>query len=265
MRFDAYAASIKGQDPGYVAHVIAQSVGGIEVNGKPRRRYGVVRDIEASHGLAAWVGMDAASGAIYVEGKGETSPQVAHAMRLHFPDHTVPRLDVCEDYDEPGAFLALQSLVRRHKGPRVKGGYVALPDDESDGKTWAAGVRGGVGYIRVYESGKHPDRVHLGRPDLVRVEAEFRPHYARDKAAAARMSPLQAWGLAGWTQKVGEALTGTEIQRLQVEARKYSHDKTTRYIANTFRRHLEEMMANGEDIARTFLAVWEEEDQFRKR
>lgn len=265
MRFDAYAASLKGHDPGYVCHVLAQAVGGIEVKGKPRRRYGVVRDIEASNGLAVWVGLDSASGAIYVEGKGEDSPKVAKALRSHFPDHTCPRLDVCEDYDEPGAFEALQSLVRAHKGPRVKGGYVALPDDVQDGKTWCAGVRGGVGYIRVYESGKHPDRLHLARPDMVRVEGEFRPHYAKDKIAAAKMQPLQAWGLAGWTHKVGEALTQTEIPRLQAEVRKYSYDKTTRYIANTFRRHLEEMLSNGEDISRTFQAVWEEEDQYRQR
>lgn len=265
MRFDAYTATLRGHDPTHVCHVLASAVGGLEVQGKPRRRYGVVRDIQATNGLAAWVGMDAASGAIYVEGKGETSPAVAKALRAHFPDHTCPRIDVCEDYDQPGAFQALQRVVRSAKGPKVKGGYVALPDDETDGKTWAAGVRGGVGYVRIYEAGKHPDRVHLGRPDLVRVEGEFRPHYSKDKAAAARMSPLDAWGLSSWTHRVGEALTQTEIQRLEVETRKYSYDKTTRYIANTFRRHLEEMLANGEDIARTFLAVWEEEDAFRRR
>jgi len=265
MRFDAYCASLKGHDPSHICHVLAAAVQGIEAQGKPRRRYGVVRDIECSSGLAAWVGMDGTTGGIYVEGKGETSPKIAKALRANFPDHACPRLDVCEDYDEPGAFQALQALVRANKGPRVKGGYVALPDDEKDGMTWGAGVRGGIGYVRVYESGKHPDRLHLGRPNLVRVEGEFRPHYSKDKIVAARMKPIEAWGLAGWTQKVGEALTQTDIPRLQAEVRKYSHDKTTRYIANTFRRHLEEMLSNGEDVVRTFQAVWEEEDKFRRR
>jgi hypothetical protein len=147
----------------------------------------------------------------------------------------------------------------------VKGGYVALPDDEQDGRTWAAGVRGGVGYIRVYEAGKHPDRVHLNRPHWTRIEGEIRPHYARDKVAAAKMQPLQVWGLTSWTHRVGEALTQCEIERFEPEVRRYSHDKTTRYIANTFRRHLAEMMADGLDVGRTFQQVWDEEDAAERR
>jgi hypothetical protein len=51
------------------------------------------------------------------------------------------------------------------------------------------------------------------------------------------------------------------IQRFEPEIRKYSFDRTTRYIANTFRRHFEEMLSNGEAIDRTLQAVWQEEDQ----
>jgi hypothetical protein len=265
MRFDAYAASIKDVEYGYVAECLAHSLGGILCKGKPMRRFGEVLSIEVDNRMAAWVGFDLNLGQVYVEGKGSTSPQLAQKIRVHFPEHSVPRADVCEDYDEPGVFSKLQDIVRANKGPRVKGGYIALPDLVEDGKTWAAGVRGGVGYVRVYEAGKHPDRRDQGRPDWSRIEGEFRPHYARDKVAAARMNPCQFWGLSAWTHRVGEQLTQTQIERFEPEIRKYSFDKTTRYIANTFRRHLEEMRANGESIDRTFQAVWEEEDEIALR
>lgn len=260
MRFDAYAATIPEREFPYVAECLASSLQGIVARGKPMRRYVQTLHIDCGPRMAAWVGLDAASGAVYVEGKGDTAPQLAKAIRVHFPEHTCPRADVCEDYDLPGSFAALQAVVRLHKGPKVKAGYVALPDDAEDGKTWAAGVRGNPSYVRVYEAGKHPDRVHLGRPDWSRIELECRPKYARDKKAAAQMQPSEFWGLSAWSHRVGEAITQTELPRFEPEIRKYSHDKTTRYIAMTFRRHLEEMLTNGEDIARTFQAVWQEEE-----
>ena len=265
MKFDAYGATLKGYQLSKVAELLAASVGGIVARGKPMRRYPTTLSIDAGPRMAAWVGQEPHTGLIYVEGKGETTPALVSCIREHFPDHSAPRIDVAEDYNDPGAFQALRNLIRHHKGPRVKGGYVALPDDEQDGKTWAAGTRGGVGYIRVYEAGKHPDRVHMGKPDWVRAEVEMRPQYARDKQAAAKMSELEVWGLTAWTHKVGEALTQCPIVRFEPEIRRYSHDKTTRYIALTFRRHLEEMFANGEHLEATIRDVWREEDEAKRR
>lgn len=265
MRFDAYAATIPGADVYRVSQVLASCLDGVVSRGRPVRRFSATLAIDVGPRMAAWVGLDATSGAVYVEGKGETSPQLVNAIRGHFPGHSAPRIDVCEDYDHPGAFEALQALVRGSKGPRVKGGYVALPDDQEDGRTWAAGKRGGVGYLRLYEAGKHPDRVHLGRPDWTRLELECRPHYARDKVAAASMSPLDVWGMAGWTHRVAQAVTQSPVSRFEPEIRRYSSDKTTRYIALTFRRHLQEMHDQGEDIVRTFKAIWQEEDELRMR
>ena len=265
MRFDGYGASIKNQALGHVAECLASGIEGIVSRGKPMKRYPQTLAIDLGPRMAAWIGQEPHTGLIYVEAKGETTPGLVEAIRANFPGHSAPRLDVCEDYNHPGAFEALQAIIRKTKGERVKGGYVALPDDIEDGKTWAAGVRGGVGYIREYEAGKHPDRVHLGRPDWVRVELEARPHYARDKAAAATMTPLDVWGLTAWTQKVGIALTNAEINRFEPEIRRYSHDKTTRYIALAFRRHLEEMLANGEHLEATIRSVWAEEDAYRRK
>ena len=265
MRFDAYCATIPEATMRDVAVTLADSMDGIVNNGSRMKRFGQVLSIDVGNRMAAWVGQEEYSGHVYVEAKGETTPALASVIREQYEYHKVPRADVCEDYDEPGAFERIQAIIRAHKGPRVKGGYVALPDDLEDGRTWAAGVRGGVVYIRDYEAGKHPDRVHLNRPNWARFEGEFRPHYARDKLAASTMSPVEFFGLSSWSHKVGQAITGTDINRFVPEIRKYSHDKTTWYVAKTFRRHLEEMIENGEDITRTFQDVWQELDRQQRR
>ena len=264
MRYDAYAGNVPDAVLGHVAEGLAWSLKGVVCQGKRIRRYGETLAVDVGGRTAVWLGRDDANGCIYFEGKGETTPDLVRGVRAHFPAHSVARADVCEDYDSEGAFASLQALVRAHKGLRVKAGYVALPDDPEEGKTWTAGVRGGVSMVRVYESGKHPDRVHLGRPNLVRVELEARPHYARDKLAVATMQPLEVWGLSAWTHSVAGALTQVEIPRYQQETHLPSVDKTTSYLARTFRRYWQERMSEGRDwacIGREFEAVWKQDDE----
>lgn len=267
MRFDGYGATIRTDSPREIALCLADALDTKPEKGPAIRRFGVTTGFNVGQKLAVWMGIDPNpdTDIVYIEAKGENTPRVVDAIRRQFPIHSAPRLDVCEDYDEPGAFDRLVGLVRASKGPKVKGGYVALPDDSNDGRTWAAGTRGGVAYLRVYEAGKHPDRIHLGRPNWVRPELEARPHYAKDKLAAASMSPLDVWGLCRWTQQVGQRLSGCEINRFEPQARQYSHDKTTLYIARTFRRYFEEADRNGEDPVRSFRDVWAADDAAMKR
>lgn len=268
MRFDAYAGTIREQEFPYVAECIEASLGGIITKGNPRRRYGEVLDIDLAGRQAAWVGWDHGNGSVYFEGKGETSPDLVKAIRTYFPDHTVARADVCEDYDGPGVFERLVEITRRHKGPKVKGAFVRLPDDPSEGRTYEAGVRGGVAMTRAYEAGKMADRLCYGRPDWARLEGEFRPHYAKDKAAAARMTPLQFWGFSAWTQRLGEFVAECEIPRVQIPVRESSHEKTSLYLARAFRRHWVEMLGDHGDwvcIGREFEAIWREDDEVKAR
>lgn len=262
MRFDAYAATIRGAKFNDVVEAITSSMDCIAAKGKPMRRFATVVQLDDGPRMAAWIGHIPESDQIYIEGKGETSPALAGAIRTHFPVHGVPRADVCDDVDEEGAFERLLGVIRATKGPKVHGGYVALPDDVQDGRTWAAGRRGGVAYLRLYEAGKHPDRLAFNRPNWVRPELEVRPQYARDKAAAATMSPMDFWGMTAWSTKVGAAITGMDINRFEPEIRKYNQSKTLRYVALTYRRMWEEMGRNGEDIGRSILQCIDDEDEF---
>lgn len=252
-----------------VVHAIGREVRGQLATGQPRGRYREVVNVDLGGRTAVWVAPDRVNECVFFEAKGETTPEVTQAVRRLFPGHTVARADVCEDYEAEGAFARLQALVRAHKGPRVRARYVSLPDDPTEGATWQAGQRGkgSTSCIRVYEKGKQPEYLAVGRPHWVRVELEAHPHYAKDKQAAAHMGPLDFWGLSSWTHRVGEVLTTVEIQRYEAELRVQTFDKTTRYIATKFRRHLEEMLSDLGDwecVGREFAAVWSEEDEARK-
>lgn len=264
MRFDAYAATIPAAEFSEVAREMARVVGGQVESGTPRRRYKQVLDVKCGGRLAAWVAWDRGNEVVYVEGKGDTTPDLAGGIRVAYPGHSVPRADVCEDVDEPGAFEQLVGLVREFKGERVYGGFNKLPDDPSLGRTYEAGVRGGVAYLRAYQRGKMPELAALGRPDLARLEGEFRPHYAKDKRAAAAMEPEQFWGLSAWSARVAEAFMRCPIPRYVSAPRDYSTDKTTAYLALTFRRHWQELLSDLGDwecIGREFERIQREHDQ----
>ena len=79
------------------------------------------------------------------------------------------------------------------------------------------------------------------------------------------MSPLDVWGMTGWTHKVGEALAQVPINRFEPQIREYSYDKTTTYLALKFRRHWEQMFDNGEHVQATFRAIWAEADARNRR
>lgn len=268
MRFDALGASIRDVEAGFVASTLRRELGGILYRGKPQKRCPVVLSIDVGARQAAWVGFDEVNGIVYVEGKGETTPDLVAAVRGHFPGHSAPRLDVCEDYKGPGAFQQLQVAVRaaamrKARGAAPKLGYTAFPDDPVAGATWGSLIRGGVAYLRMYEPGKMKERAEQG-PDAVRVELECRPHSAAEKRAAASMTPLEVWGMAGWTQRVAEALAGVEVPRYIAPTSRYTQERTTVYLARTFRTHLQGLLeAHGdwECVGREFADVWRLDDE----
>lgn len=264
MRFDAYSATIRNREIRYVVDALAQSIGGCVEEGPRLRRYGETVRISLEGDSVGWVGLDQGNGTVFVEGKGVHSPRWAKSIRTLFPEHTVARADVAEDYDEEGAFDRLRHVVTVAKGPRVYSGYNKKPDDPSLGTTWEVSKRGSPAYLRLYEKGKQPQNVSLGRPNWVRVEGEFRPHLAMHKQLAARMEPLHFWGLTAWSSRVAEAVTTCPITRFEAPIRRYSNDKTTLYLARTFRRYFEEQLGCGIDVMRTFQEIWKEDDKAEK-
>jgi hypothetical protein len=246
VRFDAYAGNVYGVRPEQVAELLSFGVKGRVTRGEPRGRYGDVWKIDnlPADG-SAWVGHDRQLEASYFEVKGATTPPAVETLRRHFAgSHTVSRLDACEDYNESGAYGQLVRAIDTACDPRVKSHAWQPRNDETAGATTYWGSSQSRVMVRCYEAGKMRERLHYGKPDWVRAEAQIRPGKANEKVQAASVSALDAWGFAAWSKRAAELLAQVEVQRFAPQSDAVSFDKTTLYLARAFRRHFEAMLAD---------------------
>jgi len=236
--------------------------------GKPRGRYRDVFEVLDGPSMVGWCGRDEVLDATFFEFKGEGTPGSAASVRKHWPDgHTVSRADACEDFNEPGCYGRLVDLVDRHRDPRVQSKAI-VPRDGDRGITTYWGATSSRVMVRCYEAGKMKERLHLGRPHWVRLEAQVRPGKSAEKAAAASLSPLELWGFAGWSRRVAETLSQVDVPRFAPPSSRPEFDRTTLYLARAFRRHLEvlrEDLGDWECVGREFEAVWASDDAAEKQ
>jgi hypothetical protein len=265
MRFDAYCGNVRGLHAEQVAEVVAFSCKARVERGKGRRRYSDVFEVKDGNLPVGWCGTDTVLEAAYFEFKGTATPQAVASIRKHWaaPAHTVSRLDSCEDYDDPEAFNRLVAIVDANADPRVQADMIA-PRNGNRGRTFYWGTRQSQAMVRVYEAGLMKDRLHFGRPHWSRAEAELHPHKSLLKLAAAALSPVDAWGLSGWTQRVAEQLCQVDVPRFAVPQEPPRFDKTTLYLARAFRKHWETMLEDYGDfecIGRELREVWRLDDE----
>lgn len=264
MRFDAYAGNVWGGIPcSEVAEVIAIAAHSRVERGRPRGRYTDVFEVKDGADSIGWVGLDQMLDSAYFEFKGAQTPVTAAAIRKHWPtDHTVSRLDSCEDYDGPGVFRYLVGVLDAAKDPRVQSKAIT-PRDGDRGETIYWGSPQSRVMVRCYEAGKMKERLHHNRPQWARAEAQIRPGKAAEKLVAASITPLDAWGFSAWSRKAAEVLSQCEVERYAAPAELPSFDGTTLYLARAFRRHFEQMkldFGDWECIGREIEAVWAADD-----
>lgn len=268
MKFDAYAGSVSAAGSHEVAAILAKDLSARLEPGNARGRYQDVFEVRDGHEPVAWVGLDRASEAVYFEGKGSRTPDLVGALRSRWPDrHRVTRMDACQDFEGPEVFGQLLEVLDTHRHRRVKSREIS-PRFADTGRTVNYGTRGGRSFIRLYEAGKMEERAHFGRPDWVRLELEYRPHKPTEKDGAARIDPLQVWGVTEWTRRAAEQLTREAIQRIEFAVEAPSFDTTTLYLARTFRRHLHELLEDLGDwtcLGREFEQIWTLDDEAERK
>lgn len=266
MRFDAYAGNVSGSTPEEVATMVAWGVAGRVERVRPRGRYHDVFEVKDGAEPIGWVGHDHQLDTAYFEFKGQRTPDSSAAIRKHWSmKHTVSRLDSCEDYDEADCYGRLLGILDRARDPRVKSKAI-VPRTGDDGITTYWGSPTSRVMVRLYEAGKMKERLHYRRPNWVRVEAQVRPGKALEKCAAAQITPLEAWGFAGWTHRAAQALTSVEVPRFAPPSELPQFDRTTIYLARAFRRHFETMLEDLGDfecIGREIKGVWAADDAAR--
>jgi hypothetical protein len=223
--FDWYQATLTGEkDSESVAARLLHGSGGVTLragHGGYNRPKSLRGETDSGGSIAVYFGDDLD---VHVVGTSSASPHVAEVLREYYPAHTVSRVDVALDFDQPGAFdrlwRAVHALATGREGRRV--GTQTAGDwlDGLDGRTLYAGGAKSRLRIRVYEKGheqraKHPDQSFS--LDWARVEWAVRPD-SRSKlaAATATIEELAAWtpfGAAVLAEVYGLDMTARQLAR----------------------------------------------------
>jgi len=140
---------------------------------------------------------------VYCSTMGVTAPRLVEFLRREFPDHSVSRVDACEDYTAPHSwdYLVSQALAVadqagvkvHHEGDWFRG---------ERGRTLYFGSKSSVYQICLYEKGKQLG----GDPNWVRLEFRLRPQ-SRDKARVSTATPYQVASAARWGATLMERLS----------------------------------------------------------
>jgi hypothetical protein len=176
---------------------------------------------------------------------GDYAQAGAELIRVAFPEHTVSRVDVREDFAEPGAFDAIQAELKLAAvAHRLKVGTAGDHLVTMKGRTVYLGAPSSAVRLRLYDKREEllsrycdADRALIARarslPEhLSRLEAQIRPHTREAKARFASIEPTQALGCSRWMREVWRAVAGLDLVPVQVGRgwRQSDDERAYRYL-----------------------------------
>lgn len=160
------------------------------------------------------------------------------AIRKHWPDHRVSRLDVACDFDGPEVYTEITTACRGIADVhRLSSGREFVPDDPEAGRTYYLGSAASNVMLRAYEKGREQRAKGVADApiDWTRVELQVRPQKAA-KTTLATMQPEAAWGVARWTQDVGMLMLSKEAERILIDPRIESDaERTMGHVVHQYR------------------------------
>lgn len=176
---------------------------------------------------------------VMIEVKGERSPEVVERLRSDF-EHKCTRVDSCFDLERPGAWDGLLSTVLAVKEQhRLYGERRGDWDYPEKGRTQYLGADTSPVRARLYEKGKQPEFLHLGRFDFCRLEIQVRPK-KEAKTEYSKLSAMEVWGASKWTRQLAaevlqQHLTAHPPGTIRKET---ARDRALRWMAGQYGAHL---------------------------
>ena len=165
---------------------------------------------------------------------GEWAQPGAELIRASFPEHTVSRADVREDFGDAEAYERIQlHVLDVARACRVKVGTAGDHLLTMKGRTVYLGASSSAVRLRLYDKaeemrsklppmqtrGACPIAHGLARgiPEhLTRLEAQIRPHTKEARREFATLEPTEMLGCAYWMREVWRGVAGLELQPVQV-------------------------------------------------
>ncbi|CAG0986327.1 hypothetical protein ANRL2_02835 [Anaerolineae bacterium] len=167
---------------------------------------------------------------------GEWAQPGAELIRAVFPDHSVSRCDVREDFTEEGAFDAIQPhLLSAAASHRVKVGTAGDHLLTMKGRTVYLGAPSSPVRLRLYDKREEmlaklpvgPERArafvemaaawgHAFPDHWARLEAQIRPHTKESRTQFASIEPVDALGCSAWMREVWRQVAGLALEPVKV-------------------------------------------------
>lgn len=158
---------------------------------------------------------------------GDACSDIVASFRAAFPDHRPSRIDVCVDFQGPGAWddvyqLAVLTAGRWGVKTRLYGDFI----NAESGRTIYLGTGNSTHKLRVYEKGheQRAKKVDLDAPtDWVRVEFQVTPT-GPCRRAAASLAPDGVARSTKWTAFMCDALGAVSAPSVSLTTRKKKPD-----------------------------------------
>jgi hypothetical protein len=224
-RFDWYQATVPAPVPDVLAALpsLADSPAWERMRKAPHG-YGFGQTLNDSQGPVLRVWWGGSHEHPHVVASGERTPAVADLLRGEWPQHRVSRVDVCEDYSEPGAYDRLQGIalgVAQEHGVTVgtAGDHLLT----KQGRTLYLGAPTSHTRLRVYDKAAElrskfqaqPERLAELPDELARFEVQVRPQHTLAKIAAAQADPVSLMGSSAWMRKLMQLVAGLDLEPFQ--------------------------------------------------
>jgi hypothetical protein len=194
-------------------------------HGKGVQGYGTTTTIEDHSGPLVRVWHGGTHEHPHVVFSGETTPDGVKVFRSAFPDHSVSRVDVREDYPGASTFDFLQAhLLAIAADRRLKVGTAGDHLLTKEGRTTYIGSTASAVRVRLYDKAAElrskfdSDPVKLAQlPDhLTRFEAQIKPSDPLIRRGFAQVDPAAMMGSSAWLREAWEKVSGSQVEPVRV-------------------------------------------------
>lgn len=222
---------------------------------KGRQGYATVTRVVDAEGLLGQVLHGGSHEYPHVIFTSEGAQPGAELIRARFPAHQVTRVDVREDFAEPGAFdLMLPTLLAAAERHRVR---VDTRGDHllrKEARTVYLGAASSAVRMRQYDKAAElrskfasdPVRLAAVPENLTRVELQVRPQTHSMREHFASIEPVAVMGSSAWSREVWAAIASMDLEPVQVGKlwRQSDDDRAYSYLLAQYGGLMQRLVGN---------------------